>query len=136
MGHTSLFGRAKSLVILYLYGAPSQMDTLDPKPLAPVERRGEFKPIATSLPGVAACEHWSGAYWRMFFDAGIKARRVIGATDRQGGYPIHHATNPKEIPATMYHLLGFDPQRMTIPDRFGRPLHLIPHGDVVRELLA
>jgi hypothetical protein len=29
--------RAKSVVILYLYGAPSQMDTLDPKPLAPVD---------------------------------------------------------------------------------------------------
>jgi hypothetical protein len=29
------FGRAKSVVVLYLYGAPSQMDTLDPKPDAP-----------------------------------------------------------------------------------------------------
>ena len=51
------FGRAKSVVILYLYGAPSQMDTLDPKPDAPVERRGDFKTISTSLPGIAACEH-------------------------------------------------------------------------------
>ena len=46
-------GRAKSVVILYLYGAPSQMDTLDPKPDAPLERRGGFKTISSSLPGVA-----------------------------------------------------------------------------------
>jgi hypothetical protein len=51
------FGRAKSLVVLYLYGAPSQMDTLDPKPDAPLERRGEFGSIATRLPGVRVCEH-------------------------------------------------------------------------------
>src|SRR5262245_20400840 len=31
------FGRAKSAIVLFLYGAPSQMDTLDPKPNAPEE---------------------------------------------------------------------------------------------------
>src|SRR5205823_2446949 len=51
------FGRAKSVVIVYLYGAPSQLDTLDPKPDAPAERRGEFATIPTRLPGVRACEH-------------------------------------------------------------------------------
>ncbi|HUY35807.1 MAG TPA: DUF1501 domain-containing protein [Pirellulales bacterium] len=50
------FGRAKSVLVLFLYGAPSQMDTLDPKPDAPVEVRGDFKAISTSLPGIAACE--------------------------------------------------------------------------------
>ncbi len=48
--------RAKSVIILYLYGAPSQMDTLDPKPNAPLERRGEFKSISSSLPGIAVSE--------------------------------------------------------------------------------
>ena len=48
--------RAKSVIILYLYGAPSQMDTLDPKPQAPLERRGEFKAISSSLPGVSVSE--------------------------------------------------------------------------------
>lgn len=51
------FGRAKSVVVVYLYGAPSQLDTLDPKPDAPAERRGEFATIPTRLPGVRACEH-------------------------------------------------------------------------------
>jgi len=50
------FGKAKSVIVLFLYGAPSQMDTLDPKPDAPEEVRGEFKAISTSIPGIAASE--------------------------------------------------------------------------------
>jgi Protein of unknown function (DUF1214)/Protein of unknown function (DUF1501) len=52
-----VFGKAKSVVVLYLYGAPSQMDTLDPKPDAPLERRGDFGSIPTRLAGIRACEH-------------------------------------------------------------------------------
>ena len=36
------FGKAKSCILLYLYGAPSQIETFDPKPEAPVEVRGEL----------------------------------------------------------------------------------------------
>ena len=50
------FGRAKSCILLYLYGAPSQIETFDPKPKAPLEIRGEFKSIASSLPGLDVCE--------------------------------------------------------------------------------
>jgi hypothetical protein len=48
---------AKSCVLFLLHGGPSQLDTWDMKPAAPVEVRGEFKPIATSLPGIQICEH-------------------------------------------------------------------------------
>ncbi|MCA9192948.1 MAG: DUF1501 domain-containing protein [Planctomycetales bacterium] len=51
------FGRAKSVMIVLLSGGPSQLDTLDPKPDAPAEVRGEFSPISTTIPGVAVCEH-------------------------------------------------------------------------------
>ena len=40
-------GQAKSVIFLYLSGGPSQFETFDPKPDAPVEIRGSFKPIAT-----------------------------------------------------------------------------------------
>ena len=46
------FGSAKRCILLYLWGSPSQIDTLDPKPNAPREVRGEFKSIPTALPGV------------------------------------------------------------------------------------
>jgi Protein of unknown function (DUF1501) len=49
---TSGFGKAKRALLLYLWGSPSQVDTLDPKPDAPPEVRGPFEAIATSLPGV------------------------------------------------------------------------------------
>ena len=81
-------------------------------------------------------EHWAGAYWGLFFGAGIRTGQVIGATDKQGGYPVSRATDPNDILATMYYLLGFDPHQNTIPDRLGRPIHLLPHGEVVRELLS
>ncbi len=51
------FGKAKSVLIVLLSGGPSQLDTLDPKPHAPSEVRGEFSTIGTTIPGVAVCEH-------------------------------------------------------------------------------
>ncbi len=51
------FGRAKSVLIVMLSGGPSQLDTVDPKPDAPAEVRGEFGTISTTIPGVAVCEH-------------------------------------------------------------------------------
>lgn len=50
------FGRAKSLIYLYLSGGPSQYETFDPKPEAPAEIRGAFSPIATRVPGLSFCE--------------------------------------------------------------------------------
>jgi hypothetical protein len=47
----------KSAIFVYLPGGPSHMDMYDLKPDAPKEYRGEFKPIATSVPGVQICEH-------------------------------------------------------------------------------
>ena len=44
--------RAKSVLFVFLWGAPSQLDTFDPKPNAPVEYRGPFGVIPTRTPGV------------------------------------------------------------------------------------
>ncbi|MBL8828531.1 MAG: DUF1501 domain-containing protein [Planctomycetaceae bacterium] len=48
--------RPHSVILLHMRGGPSQLETWDMKPTAPVEIRGEFKPIATSVPGVQICE--------------------------------------------------------------------------------
>jgi hypothetical protein len=47
----------RSCVLFLLHGGPSQLDTWDMKPSAPPEVRGEFRPIATSVPGLRICEH-------------------------------------------------------------------------------
>jgi hypothetical protein len=51
------FGRAKACIVLYCWGGVSHIDTWDPKPDAPPEVRGQFQPIATSVPGVRIGEH-------------------------------------------------------------------------------
>ena len=48
--------RPKSIINIYLGGGPTHMDTFDLKPDAPVEFRGEFRPIATNVPGMEICE--------------------------------------------------------------------------------
>jgi uncharacterized protein (DUF1501 family) len=47
----------KSVILIWLSGGPSQLDTWDPKPDAPIEVRGPFRSIATKVPGVRICEH-------------------------------------------------------------------------------
>jgi hypothetical protein len=46
-----------SCVFIFLFGGPSHIDLWDMKPQAPVEVRGEFRPIATNVPGIQLCEH-------------------------------------------------------------------------------
>src|SRR5437879_1414561 len=50
--------RTKSAIMIYLPGGPSHMDMYDLKPNAPVEYRGEFRPINTNVTGVQICEHF------------------------------------------------------------------------------
>lgn len=47
----------RSVILFWLSGGPSQIDTWDPKPNAPVEIRGPYGTIPTSVPGVRFCEH-------------------------------------------------------------------------------
>ncbi len=53
----SRFGKARACILIFNYGGPSHLDILDLKPDAPAEIRGEFKPIATRVPGTQICEH-------------------------------------------------------------------------------
>jgi len=54
-GKVSSSGR--SGILIHLAGGPSHQDMFDLKPEAPAEYRGEFRPIATNVPGVEICEH-------------------------------------------------------------------------------
>jgi hypothetical protein len=55
-GLGATFGRAKNVIFLWLQGGPPQHETFDPKPDAPAEIRGPFRPIATNVPGIRFCE--------------------------------------------------------------------------------
>ncbi len=51
-------GTAKQVVLLFMWGGPSQIDTFDPKPHAPSEVRGPFATIPTNVPGIQISEHF------------------------------------------------------------------------------
>ncbi len=50
---------AKRCIFMFMWGGPSQLETFDLKPNAPAEVRGEFNPIATKVPGIQICEHFT-----------------------------------------------------------------------------
>jgi hypothetical protein len=80
-------------------------------------------------------DHWSRAYSSLFAGGGVAAGKVVGGTDRIGGDVIDTPLSPKDVLATMYHLLGIDPQAL-ITDRLGRPTPVGGEGRVRGELLA
>src|SRR5215216_2115779 len=50
------FGRAKNVILIFLQGGPSHIDIWDPKPDAPADVRGDFKPIKTNVDGIMLSE--------------------------------------------------------------------------------
>jgi hypothetical protein len=80
-------------------------------------------------------DHWSLAYSSLFAGGGIARGRVVGKSDKHAGTVVDRPVSPKDILATLYHLLGIDPET-TLTDRTGRPMPLVPDGRVVTEMLA
>jgi hypothetical protein len=97
------FGAAKNVMVLYLYGAMSQIDTLDPKPDALAEIRGPFGTLATRLPGVRVGEHLPRIADRL--------DRVTVVRSMNHPEPIHNVANtvtPEDYAQTIYAKLGLD----------------------------
>jgi hypothetical protein len=80
-------------------------------------------------------EHWSGAYGTILAGAGIKQGLAYGSTDREAGFPKDNPVSPKDVLATMYHLLGVPPETH-LRDREGRPIPLVADGKVLTPALA
>lgn len=49
--------RERAVILFWMWGGPSQLETYDMKPLAPAEYRGPLRPIPTSVPGIEICEY-------------------------------------------------------------------------------
>ena len=60
---------------------------------------------------------------------------VLGATDAQAAYPIDRPASAGDMAATIYQLIGINPQ-LTVPDLGGRPVHISHGGQPVWEVLA
>ena len=79
-------------------------------------------------------DHWSRVYTTMLAGGGIARGCVVGASDKHGSDVTDRPVSPKDLLATMYHLLGIDHHTL-IYDTLGRPLPLV-EGKVIEEVLA
>jgi hypothetical protein len=68
----------------------------------------------------AGRDHWPYCYSVMLGGAGVEAGTIYGASDSQAAYPASNPVTPEDVAATIYHLMGVDPETR-IDDRLDRP---------------
>lgn len=78
--------------------------------------------------------HWGFAYTNFFAGGGVARGRVVGKTDGIGANPVERPVSAKDVLASLYHLVGYDPHSPVI-DRLNRPMPLVA-GDIIPEMLA
>jgi hypothetical protein len=78
-------------------------------------------------------DHWPDAYSALVSGGGLRMGQVIGATNARGEYPTQVPVTPQDLLATIYRHLQIDPQH-TFTDSTGRPIPVLPHGEVIRQL--
>ncbi|MGE3316857.1 MAG: DUF1501 domain-containing protein [Planctomycetaceae bacterium] len=125
------FDRAYSGLILDL----EQRGMLDDTLVVCISEHGRTPKIDNNSKG-GGRDHWSRAYSAIFAGGGIARGNVVGATDQIASDVTERPVGPKDLLATMYHLLGIDPHSR-IPDRSGGLSGVVPDGaTVVPEMLA
>jgi len=97
---------------------------------------GEFgrTPRLASPQGVLGRDHWPSAQSALVSGGGLRMGQVIGATTSKAEYPVERPLAPQDLLATIYRHLGIDSQAALV-DFTGRPVHILPHGEPIRELV-
>ena len=85
----------KAIINIHLDGGPPQMDTIDLKPHAPMEIRGEFKPISTRIPGFQICELMPKL--ASMADQFSFIRSLVGADGRHDAFQCMSGFNSKAL---------------------------------------
>jgi hypothetical protein len=81
--------RPKSCILLWMAGGPSHIDTFDPKPDAPANVRGEFKPMDTSVPGIRISEHFPRFAKLMKHAALLRGMSTLESDHKLATYHVH-----------------------------------------------
>ena len=81
--------RPKACILLWMAGGPSHLDTFDPKPDAPADVRGEFKPIDTAVPGVRISEHFPRFARLMKHAAILRGMSTAESDHKLATYHLH-----------------------------------------------
>ncbi|MDB5171544.1 MAG: hypothetical protein JWN51_317 [Phycisphaerales bacterium] len=80
-------------------------------------------------------DHWPRVSCALLAGGGMKTGQVIGATDRLAGEATERPVEFGEVFATLYHNLGIDVSKVTLPDLSGRPQYLVDSCQPMRELV-
>ncbi len=97
---------------------------------------GRTPKINTGQPGipVPGRDHWGNAFSVMMAGGGLKGGQVVGATNDKGEHPIERPLMPSDVLATIYHVLGIDPDQ-TFIDHAGRPVPILDSGRPISEII-
>ncbi len=82
----------------------------------------------------AGRDHWGPGFTVAIGGGGVQGGRVIGASNANAEKPVTEPHGPENLAATMYHLLGIDPEEVFYTPE-GRPVKIANDGKVIRELL-
>ena len=78
--------------------------------------------------------HWPSAMSILVSGGGLRMGQVVGSTDAKGEVPKDRPLTPEDLWATIYRHLGIDINH-GLPDHTGRPIHILPFGEPIRELV-
>jgi hypothetical protein len=138
--HWDHYGRMRNELCpgfdLGFYGLITDLDQrglLDDTLVVCTSEHGRTPKISSGAKG-AGRDHWSRVYSSVIAGGGVKRGCVVGKSDAIGGDVADRPISPKDLLATMYHLLGIDHRQMIL-DRTGRPLPLVD-GEVIHEALV
>ncbi|WP_165235010.1 DUF1501 domain-containing protein [Aquisphaera insulae] len=107
---------------------------LDETLVVVLSEHGRTPRIQSNVPG-GGRDHWSRCYSVVMAGGGIARGRVIGRSDAIASDPVERKVSPKDILATIYHLLGIDPAS-PLTDRQGRPLAIVPDAEVLMDAIG
>lgn len=79
--------------------------------------------------------HWSTLFPAVLAGGGIRRGGLFGESDKHAEYATSIPIGPEDLAATIYHLLGIDPE-LRLPDSQGRPAPINEGGRVLHELFA
>ena len=85
--------------------------------------------------GKGGRDHWTSCYSVLLAGAGIRGGMTYGASDEQAAYIKDKPVHIRDICATIYHLLGIDPE-MPVYDRANRPVAVAHGGQAISEILS
>ena len=126
--HVDNWGRLKTRLLPWLdQGLAALIDDLEAEGLLDqtfVAALGEFgrTPKVSTLPGekISGRDHWAHVYSGLFAGAGVRGGRIIGKSDKIGGFPVSTSYTPFDVGATIYQALGVDADA-EIRDPLNRP---------------